>query len=228
MKATITIEKLAELLKEKVWGKGDLKRIYLDRGYNTKKMSTKTYIYEADGEFKVSCFVDCYNQREQWCVSQANEVKDSVKTEIEKAVFESENPDKNFYETKEEAAAAIELLKEKAEFDKNKETLYEGFKSDFNRAKERNEDIANQTIAFNSLTEADKIEIEKIRTEMAAILGQPGSAKTRKELGNKLNKYPSQPMELNTWMKEAITFENEQKYADFQIEKRVKSFEVKG
>ena len=36
---TVTIETLAEKLEGKLWVKGDLKRIYLDSGYNTKKMS---------------------------------------------------------------------------------------------------------------------------------------------------------------------------------------------
>ena len=36
---TITLELLAEKLKGNLWTKGDLKRIYLNKGYNTKKMS---------------------------------------------------------------------------------------------------------------------------------------------------------------------------------------------
>lgn len=45
---TVTIETLAEKLEGKLWVKGDLKRIYLDSGYNTKKMSTKTYVYQKE------------------------------------------------------------------------------------------------------------------------------------------------------------------------------------
>lgn len=64
---TLTIEQLAEKLQGNLWIKGDLKRIYLDRGYNTKKMTTKTYVYERDGQFMVSCNVECANQPWQWC-----------------------------------------------------------------------------------------------------------------------------------------------------------------
>jgi hypothetical protein len=108
----ITIEKLAELLNEQVWSKGDLKRIYIDRGYNTKKMSTKTYIYQVGDQFKVSCFVECANQPYQWCQSQAQEVIDSVNSEIEKAIFESENPEIDYYEHKEDVEAEQERVRE--------------------------------------------------------------------------------------------------------------------
>ena len=91
---TVTIEKLAELMGEQVWVKGDLKRIYIDRGYNTKKMTTKTYIYEVDGEFKVSCFIDCPSQPFQWCKSQGEEVIENVLSEIESVIIKSENPEK--------------------------------------------------------------------------------------------------------------------------------------
>lgn len=81
-----SIETLAERLKGKLWIKGDLKRIYLDRGHNTKKMSTKTYVFETDGRFIVSCKVECPAQAYQWCDSQEEEVKTSVLAEIEEAL----------------------------------------------------------------------------------------------------------------------------------------------
>jgi hypothetical protein len=72
---TITIEQLAEKLNGKLWIKGDMKRIYLDEGYNTKKMSTKTYVYQReDGTFGVSCKVDCPAQPRAWEHSQEQEV----------------------------------------------------------------------------------------------------------------------------------------------------------
>lgn len=80
---TITIEQLAEKLKGKLWEKGDLKRIYLDRGHNTKKMSTKTYVFEKDGEFQVSCYIECPSQPYQWIKSQQQEIIDSVNQDIE-------------------------------------------------------------------------------------------------------------------------------------------------
>ena len=79
-----TIEQLAERFNQTVWVKGDLKRIYLnDEGYNTKKMSTKTFIFEKDGEFIVSCRIECPSQPYQWIQSQEEEVKESVYSRIE-------------------------------------------------------------------------------------------------------------------------------------------------
>lgn len=69
---TISIEQLAEKLNGKLWVKGELKRIYLDEGWNTKKISTKTYVWQdEEGNFKVSCHVDCPSQPWQWHKSQA-------------------------------------------------------------------------------------------------------------------------------------------------------------
>lgn len=84
----ITIEDLAVKLNGKMWTKGDLKRIYLDRGYNTKKMSTKTYVFEKDGEFIVVCNIDCPSQAYQWIESQEQEVKDAVSSQIEEIIEE--------------------------------------------------------------------------------------------------------------------------------------------
>lgn len=82
----ITIEDLAVKLNGKMWTKGDLKRIYLDRGYNTKKMSTKTYVEEtSEGNFNVKCFVECPSQDYNWCASQAEMVIESVDKEIAEA-----------------------------------------------------------------------------------------------------------------------------------------------
>lgn len=83
----ITIEELAVKLNGKMWVKGDLKRIYLDRGYNTKKMSTKTYVEEtATGDFNVKCFVECPSQDSNWCKSQAEIVIEGVEEDIEEIV----------------------------------------------------------------------------------------------------------------------------------------------
>jgi hypothetical protein len=81
----VTLEQLAEKLNLTVWSKGELKRIYLnDAGYNTKKMSTKTFIFQdKNGDFKVSCKVECPSQPWQWCASQEDEVKNSVYQNIE-------------------------------------------------------------------------------------------------------------------------------------------------
>jgi hypothetical protein len=83
-----TLEQLAERLGKTVWSKGDLKRIYLnDAGWNTKKMSTKTFIFQdGGGDFKVSCYVDCPSQPREWKKSQEAEVITSVEEDIEKAL----------------------------------------------------------------------------------------------------------------------------------------------
>jgi hypothetical protein len=101
----ITIEDLAVKLNGKMWTKDSLKRIYLDRGYNTKKMSTKTYVEEtSEGNFNVKCFVECPSQDYNWCKSQANQVIDSVENQINEILKEEiENPKVNIEELIEEA-----------------------------------------------------------------------------------------------------------------------------
>jgi len=80
----ILIETLAEKLGGKLWIKEDKKRIYLDCGYNTKKMSTKTYVYQReDGTFGVSCYIDCPSQPYAWIQSQQAEVIEGVERRIE-------------------------------------------------------------------------------------------------------------------------------------------------
>lgn len=99
----ISIEQLAEKMGETVWSKGNLKRIYLnDAGYNTKKMSTKAFIWQDEnGEFKVSCKIECPSQAWQWIDSQEKEVKENVYSDIERAIWEIENPNGDYYEYKE-------------------------------------------------------------------------------------------------------------------------------
>lgn len=95
---TISIEDLAEKLNGKLWKKGDLKRIYLnDYGYNTKKMSTKTFVYaKEDGTFGISCKIDCPSQSYNWIESQENDVihslSETISEIIEEFGHEIENP----------------------------------------------------------------------------------------------------------------------------------------
>jgi hypothetical protein len=49
-------------------------------------MSTKTYVFEKDGQFVVVCKVECYNQPMQWCDSQEAQIIESVEKEIEAAL----------------------------------------------------------------------------------------------------------------------------------------------
>lgn len=88
---TLTLEQLAQELGQSVWSKGNLKRIYLnDAGYNTKKMSTKAFIYEVEGEFKVSVSIECPSQPWQWIKSQQEEVRDSILNQINEILSDGE------------------------------------------------------------------------------------------------------------------------------------------
>lgn len=94
---TISIELLAEKLNGKLWSKGDIKRIYLDEGYNTKKMSTKTYVFERkDGTFGVSCVIDCPSQHDNWIEKEQSDIILSLESQIDNIIeefgFEIENP----------------------------------------------------------------------------------------------------------------------------------------
>ena len=80
---TLTLQELAVKLNGKYWEKGDLKRFYLNRGYSTKKMSTNTFVWQNEnGDFVVSCRIDCPSQPHQWIDSQEQEIKDSVNDDI--------------------------------------------------------------------------------------------------------------------------------------------------
>lgn len=106
----VTLEQLAERFNQIVWVKGDLKRIYLNNeGYNTKKMSTKTFIFEKDGEFIVSCRIECPSQPCQWINSQEEEVKESVYSRIEDYIERILDPSIDTKEEEEAAKAAAEL-----------------------------------------------------------------------------------------------------------------------
>lgn len=83
---TITLELLAEKLKGNLWTKGDLKRIYLNKGYNTKKMSTKTWVEESNNGYVVKCYIDCPSQNYNWIKSQQDEVIESVEKQIESII----------------------------------------------------------------------------------------------------------------------------------------------
>lgn len=100
MKTNITIEQLAERFQETVWSKGDLKRIYLkDAGYNTKKMSTKAYIWQdAQGSFRVSVHIECPSQALAWIKSQEEQLREEIESNIDRAIFEIEQPEADYDE----------------------------------------------------------------------------------------------------------------------------------
>ncbi|MDY3362631.1 hypothetical protein PG623_01310 [Riemerella anatipestifer] len=88
----ITIEQLAEKLNGNLWTKGNLKRIYLDRGWNTRKMRTSAFIFQNnDGQFIVSCKIECPSQPYQWIKSQEEQIKENIYSEIEDVLNPSED-----------------------------------------------------------------------------------------------------------------------------------------
>ena len=79
----LSLEQLAVELDGNLWEKGELKRVYLDKGYNTKKMTTKTFVFQnEDGTFGVSVYIDCPSQDYRWIESQKNEIIKEVQDEI--------------------------------------------------------------------------------------------------------------------------------------------------
>lgn len=106
----LTIEELSEKLNGKLWIKGDMKRIYLDRGYNTKKMSTKTYVFQReDGTYGVNCVIDCPSQHDNWISKEQNDIVESLSNHINEILEE-------FGEEIEDPKIAIEAsLKEEAQ-----------------------------------------------------------------------------------------------------------------
>lgn len=89
MKKTLTLQELHTHLGGKLWQKENIERIYLLRGYNTKKMSTKTFVYKADdGEFHVSCRIDCLSQHDNWVSKEQDAIIESVTEQINAIIDE--------------------------------------------------------------------------------------------------------------------------------------------
>lgn len=83
---------LAEKIGGKFWEKHGKTRIYLDRGFNTQKMRTSTYIEIEDNELNIKCFIDCESQPYNWIKSQQNKIISEVEKELE-MVYEQERKD---------------------------------------------------------------------------------------------------------------------------------------
>jgi len=79
----LTLQQIAEKLDANYWEAGNKKRVYLSKGYNTKKMTTKTYIYEKeDGTFGISVYIDCPSQDYNWIKSQKEKIEKEVEQEL--------------------------------------------------------------------------------------------------------------------------------------------------
>lgn len=218
---TLSLEQLAEKLNGKLWIKEDKKRIYLDRGYNTKKMSTKTYVYQReDGSFGVSCYIDCPSQAYQWIQSQQEEVIKGVEESIEAAEFENENPGVDYYEHLESEKEKAELSEAQKDFQENIESYKNSFKRDYERAVEWNENHQKNREAFQNMTEEEKNKLAELKAERESILGTPGSAKRAKEIKEEIAKFPFVPYELDERTKEASKFNCAEDYVNFRIEEK--------
>ena len=89
MNKKISIYELAERLGYEVWEKDDLKRIYVNEGYNTQKTSTTTFIWQDEsGEFKVNCYIECPSQPWNWIKSQKEMVISNVEEEVRHALVD--------------------------------------------------------------------------------------------------------------------------------------------
>lgn len=217
----VTIEKLAEKFNASVWSKCDLKRIYLnDKGYNTKKMSTKTFIFEKDGEFIVSCRIECPSQHYQWIQSQEEKVKEGVYSRIERHIFEINNPDIDYYEYLE----SIRIKKENEEELAALPQKEEGWKRDYARTKE----AEIKHLEYESQSDEVKQEIKSIQEQINSILGTPNSKAKRNELESQLSKYilPNFWILQDGWMKEAISFNSESEYVEFKKNQLLKKINI--
>lgn len=224
---TIAIEILSEKLNSKLWVKGDLKRIYLDRGHNTKKMTTKTYIYENDNKFMVSCNIDCPSQNLNWIKSQQNEIIENVSEEINKAIFEFNNPNIDYDLEVEKNIQKVKNNKEQKEFLSELNSKKEGLARDYSRAITEVKIYDQKIINYNNASEEVKNEIAKLETEYKLINGTPGSKKRRIELENLLANLPALPQKMdhafgeNGWMRIASKFSCVENYIEFkEIEAR--------
>ena len=188
----ISIEELAVKLNGKMWVKDELKRIYLDRGYNTKKMSTKTYVFEKEGKFIVSCEIDCPSQNYNWIDSQEEQVKESVYQQIEEIIElskielvearltsdETEVEVRISYNGNEE----VEFLSE-TKFDerfnqypqsvfenlpKTKTQIHNEFKADLKRKLTGKSEFEKKNIAFEAMKQTTDIELKKYCEDMFA------------------------------------------------------------
>jgi len=224
---SLSIELLAEKLGGKLWIKEDKKRIYLDCGYNTKKMSTKTYVYHReDGTYGVSCYIDCPSQPFAWIKSQQEEIIKNVEEDIEAAEFENENPGVDYYEHKESEKAKNELSEEQKYFQENVGTFKTSFKNDYERAINWDADYKKSLELFQNMTEEEKNRVTELEAERESILGMPGSAKRSKEIKNEISKFPSKPFELNEWIKKAVEFNSAEDYVNFKIKEKKTSLEI--
>jgi hypothetical protein len=90
MSKKLSLYELAERLGYKVWEKDDLKRIYVNEGYNTQKTSTTTFIWQDENdEFKVNCYIECPSQPWNWIRSQKEKVLERVEDIIRQALAET-------------------------------------------------------------------------------------------------------------------------------------------
>lgn len=224
MTTQISLEQLAEKLGGKLWIKGDLTRIYLDRGYNTKKMSTKTYAYQnEDGEFKVSCYIDCPSQAYQWIQSQQQEVIDGVMEDIEAAKFEISNPGVDYYEHTQKEQESKELTAARKEFEETFEQQKQNHIDYFNNCIRWKAEYDAKVAAYETMDDATRNKILELEAERQSILGTPGSAKRAKEIKNDLALLPYMPANLQPWVLDTLKFPTADAYTESKLNEKRQS-----
>jgi hypothetical protein len=207
---TNTLEQLAAKLNGKIWQKENLKRVYLNAGYNTKKMSTKTYIFQDEnGNFKASCYIDCPSQDYNWIKSQQQEVISSVEARIEQAIFEINNPDIDFDEMNEQK----EIEAKQKEVSENEQKIKESAINYYHQCKGWIAENESKAAAFNALSDAEKHEIESFKLMSNRSIKK---AENRQYIEHKLTLLPKQ---LGQHVIDCASFETADAYADYIFQK---------
>ena len=86
-KKQLSIYELAEQIESRLWEKYGKTRIYLDYGYNTKKMKTTAYIFQNEtGEFIPVVFIDCPTQHYNWINNEKIRVKEVIEDKISEII----------------------------------------------------------------------------------------------------------------------------------------------
>jgi rhodanese-related sulfurtransferase len=113
------LERIAKALGGRVWQE---RRVYLDRGFKTKKMEQTCFVYIDDaGEAQVSVFTRCANQPTSWCTSQSEQLADTIRSEIaaitddDVAAAETKAAQKQTEKEAAHAAAAAEMATAEAD-----------------------------------------------------------------------------------------------------------------
>lgn len=83
----LSIYELAEKMEGKIWEKYGKTRVYVDYGYNTRKMKTTAYIFQNEsGEFIPVVYVDCPSQHYNWINNEKIRVQEALQEKINEII----------------------------------------------------------------------------------------------------------------------------------------------